>query len=183
MLFNDLGIDRKEVKFMRGNQHLEFGIISGSTIAIGLASVNILSIPETIPFVGLSILGSLFPDIDHPESSIGKSFPLISNFLFKTIGHRTYTHMVLFWLLVTCGFLLLPKWSLGFIVGVLGHLYLDALTIKGVPFISHKTFHLLPKFMRCHSGSFISKLYTVIADVSVICLTVFGFMIKNQYFT
>ena len=161
---------------MRGKQHLEFGIISGTAVAVSLASVNVLSIPETIPFVGLSILGSLFPDIDHPESSIGKSFPLISNLLFKAIGHRTYTHMILFWLLVTCGFLLLPKWSLGFIVGVLGHLYLDALTIKGIPLFHHKTFHLLPKCMRCHSGSFVSKLYTVLADVSIIIITVLEMM-------
>lgn len=163
---------------MRGKQHLEFGIVSGTAIAAGLAYTGFLPVIETVPFIGLSMIGSVYPDIDHPESSIGRKIPWLSNFLFKTFGHRTYTHMIFPWILISFGFYFLPKWSWGFMIGIFSHLYLDSLTIKGTPFFikneKFKNIHLLPKCLRCRSGSFVSKIYTFMADVSVIALTFLG---------
>ena len=39
-------------------------------------------------------LFSLLPDIDHPESLIGRIFPFASKWLLRSYGHRTVTHSV-----------------------------------------------------------------------------------------
>lgn len=38
---------------------------------------------------------SLLPDIDHPQSLIGRLFPYISKYILKKYGHRTVTHSIL----------------------------------------------------------------------------------------
>lgn len=44
-------------------------------------------------YIGLFI-GTIFPDIDEPESYIGRKFPIFSNLLSIFVEHRGVTHLL-----------------------------------------------------------------------------------------
>lgn len=87
--------------------------------------------------LGLAALGSLLPDIDHPQSWAGKRMALVSVPLAALIGHRGVTHS----LLAVAGFaILLTILGPGHLaaplaVGYLSHLLADALTLSGIPLL------------------------------------------------
>ncbi|MCD6590125.1 metal-dependent hydrolase [Candidatus Woesearchaeota archaeon] len=82
-----------------------------------------------------AILGSLLPDIDERNSFLGKKSFIVA----RILGHRQITHSVfiliflLFSLLFVSGGLRLLL--LGFLVGYASHIFLDALTVTGIPFL------------------------------------------------
>lgn len=45
-----------------------------------------------VPTAAAASVLSILPDIDHPQSLIGRVFPFISNHILKKYGHRTVTH-------------------------------------------------------------------------------------------
>ncbi len=121
---------------MLGRTHLLFGLV------LGFACVKLFSFSSL--FVLFVLIGSLFPDLDHPNSLIsGLNFVFrdVSKVVRKTIGHRTYLHTLEAGFLLS--FLLVPFSSyfnfdavlsiIGFFVGFAGHLFLDSLTRSGVP--------------------------------------------------
>ena len=89
---------------MKKNTH----IIGGLTLALVLEKVFFKELDKaTIKiaidlgmYYSFSVLGSLLPDIDKKNSSLGKKFPKVSTMLNKTVGHRTMTHSIPFVLLV-----------------------------------------------------------------------------------
>ena len=132
-----------------------------TSLTVGL--IPILLIPEymiyakefVLIYIAGVVLGSLFPDIDEENSSIGRKTIFISSMLNKLIGHRTWTHNI---------FLYIPFFFLGvyingyygvfivgFSIGAVLHILEDSITNSGVnyalrPFL-HK-FALLPKRLR-----------------------------------
>lgn len=84
-------------------------------------------------------IGALLPDIDHPQSAVGRRIQFLSVPLAKVFGHRGVTHS----LLAVAGVLFaLLHWSgygPGIIgplcVGYLSHLAGDMLTPSGVPLL------------------------------------------------
>lgn len=137
-------------------------------VCLGMITSTILS-SNDLSFDGLlssgliitgSIVGSLAPDIDHPESKVGRKFVLrpISILINKLFGHRTITHSlvtssIMFLLLFAFanslnGFLkfICINSVIGFCVGWLSHLLLDIITVKGIPIfypIVKKKYNLL----------------------------------------
>jgi len=121
---------------MLGRTHLIFGLL------LGLFFINFFNLGNV--FILFVLLGSLFPDLDHPGSLISRFnfvFKDVSKIISKTIGHRTYLHTLeagfLFSLLLApvfsyFGFNVLFS-TLGFFVGFIGHLFLDSLTRSGIP--------------------------------------------------
>jgi len=121
---------------MLGRTHFLFGLV------LGFFVVNFFALPfNAVVFV---VLGSLFPDLDHPGSLIsGFNFVFkdVSKVIRKVIGHRTYLHTLeagflstglLAFVLNWFGF----KWlvlSALFFMGFVGHLFLDSFTRSGVP--------------------------------------------------
>lgn len=95
---------------MLGKTHLLYGSIAG--LAVGSGDLKIL---------GLTMLGSVISDIDHPNSMIGKNIPLIPNLL----PHRGPTHSLIF--LVVSALI-----NLYFGIGVAVHLVLDMMTKSGI---------------------------------------------------
>lgn len=108
-------------------------------------------------FITGSYIGSMIPDIDHPNSFIGKKFKIISWSVNKTFKHRGFIHSPLFWLIYTIftmfisnyfqGFsqILYYQFCLGSSIGFLSHLLLDSLTLSGIPLLyplSKKSFRL-----------------------------------------
>jgi len=94
-----------------------------------------------------SILGSLLPDIDHPNSRIGRKLPVVSRVVNKVFGHRGFTHTLLAQLLLVLSLFMLsgvvPRgitgyylpFAFGLIVGYASHLLLDMLTVSGIPLL------------------------------------------------
>ena len=126
---------------MRGITHLVAGVVAGAatTILINTDSTGI----SCGVFIATTV-GSIFPDIDNTKSMIGKRVKPISFLLNKAFGHRGFVHSPcnLICIASIVGVLLsifgqtsyLPI-LLGFAIGFMLHLLLDAITKGGVPFL------------------------------------------------
>ncbi|MBO0481521.1 metal-dependent hydrolase [Candidatus Enterococcus courvalinii] len=143
--------------------------IMGFTDSLTVSSVVALS------------LGALLPDIDEPESFIGRRTRGLSDLLKIVFGHRGITHSLVF--IVFVGLLIIPTASkIGFVsfgiwftVGVFLHIFEDSFSNGGVNWllpISEKTYHL-PIYS---TGSLIEFMIGMVALVWL----VIGF--KHQYF-
>ena len=118
-------------------------------------------------------IGSLFPDIDHPKSYLGKRFPFISKKVNSIFHHRGFTHSLLFIYslvlisMLICIFLKIFYSSIyfciniyifsiefGFILGCISHIFFDMLNPTGVALLypSTKKYRLpLAPTIRCNS--------------------------------
>ena len=106
--------------------------------------------------IGYFLLGSALPDIDHPQSAIGRIFFFISYPLNKRFGHRTITHSMILWTAITIiGFSYFrPFLWLG--LGAISHLFLDCWNLSGVALfrpITEKIFVMAEKKYRVKVGS------------------------------
>lgn len=117
-------------------------MMAGSHIAVGAAlwaGVARLTGLETVEPQALAAaaLGSLLPDIDHPQSWAGRKVPFISIPLSFLLGHRGITHSAL--AALACAMLLTfmgTGWlAAPVVVGYLSHLLADGLTPSGVPLL------------------------------------------------
>jgi inner membrane protein len=115
-------------------------MMAGSHVVVGLGAWTLvaphLGLPSMDPLaLGLTTIGSLLPDIDHPSSWVGRRVPMISRPLAAMFGHRGVTHSVL--AVLVC--LLFLRWQ-GFsrtvvdplVIGYLSHLAADLLTTSGL---------------------------------------------------
>jgi inner membrane protein len=110
--------------------HVVIGVAAWIWVAphLGLAPVDPLAL-------GLTTIGALLPDIDHPSSWVGRRIPMLSHPLSATIGHRGVTHSAL----AVIGCLFFLPWQ-GFsravidplVMGYLSHLGADLLTSSGL---------------------------------------------------
>lgn len=113
---------------MTGKTHITGGI------AASLAFAQITNYEPAVLLIG-GVAGALIPDICHGSSKIGRRLPILSKLISTIFGHRTFTHSLLFLLLV--GALLqaaVPDEALtaGIIVGMISHIVLDMATKRGV---------------------------------------------------
>ena len=130
---------------MMAPTHIAFGLFSTT----GLFSLFSLSLHKDYPALGAAILGSLLPDIDSPNSSLGRWLPFVSIPLERRWGHRTVTHCLL-----AVGVLGVASTPLVFyrttlyaalLIGYLSHLLADCATKSGVPlFHPHPAQCVLP---------------------------------------
>jgi inner membrane protein len=160
---------------MNGNCHFIFAAASAAAIAMNLEmmSTAIASVSDMIGMEGIGIdaspsgvtliimgalIGGIFPDIDNPDSSMGHlSKPLstvigsISVLTGKTgMKHRGIFHDFAIYVMgfILSFFLFQPL--MGFFIGALSHLFLDAMNPAGVPVLfGIKTL----RFAKVKSGS------------------------------
>lgn len=168
-------------------------------LCVGLAASSIVNGPftvEAIPFVGIvtltSVIGSLLPDIDEPNSFIGQKIRPISLIIKATAGHRGAFHTP--FLMLVIDFLLLflvsyldlsaasmqtVYWAiLGMSVGWLSHLFMDALTSNGICFLwpfSKKKFSLMK--LKTNRDDWIARLIFIIITIMVIGTINYGSLI------
>ena len=147
---------------------------------------NNLNIVYNLPiafYIGL-IIGSFFPDIDEPNSYIGKKFYFLSK-IFRKIGlkHRTLTHSIIFPFILFLIIVFIPDLDTffvkGFIIGIILHIIGDAITISGVPIfypISKKRYFLFPSFLRFKVGSIIENIIIFILALTNIFLGIKSFI-------
>jgi membrane-bound metal-dependent hydrolase YbcI (DUF457 family) len=105
--------------------------------------------------LGLVAGGALFPDIDHPQSAMGRILFFLSIPLNRYVGHRRTFHGFFLWSLVAvAGIFWIPLFWIG--LGALSHVFIDALNVSGVqalmPF-SEKVCVLFDRKWRIVTGS------------------------------
>lgn len=109
------------------------------TTAVAIVSVKYIEFAMPLwAVIGCIYFGSLFPDLDHPSSTIGRRMRFISIPLGGIFGHRQITHSI--WPFV--GVVLLfdmqgPGGILvfAFMIGYFSHLLGDILSDSGIPLL------------------------------------------------
>lgn len=113
---------------MTGKTHLVGGVAS----ALIVASTTSYD-PTTLVVSGA--VGGLLPDICHSGSKIGRKLPVLSRVINLIFGHRTFTHSLLFLLIIWIlseTFLPGEAITIGILTGMISHLILDAATKNGI---------------------------------------------------
>ena len=174
--------------------HIVSSLVVSLPLAIIAEYIGLFDISEIInDHLLLSLLlagvifGSTFPDIDEPQSYIGRKIPFVSFFLSAFIQHRGITHTFIILFLYVLLFYFLQSYfdlyfderaeifMLGFIFGNIGHIFGDATTKSGVavfyPF-SSKQFGMLPKRYRYVTGSSVEY---------IIILPIFSALLFYEY--
>lgn len=108
----------------------------------------------------LVILGSLVPDIDEPDSTIGKRLMILSYPIHFLFGHRTITHNAIF-ISFLCGLSYMYNniYCLAITIGMFIHILQDSMTYQGIkgcffPIGKYNyNFVLLPRIFRFAVGS------------------------------
>jgi inner membrane protein len=119
--------------------HLAFGFV------LGALAIPLLHPTNQLVFIALVLLGSALPDLDHPQSKLGRKVKIFS-MLFK---HRGFLHSIFGMALLAFPFsLIFPQvYVLGVMLGYLSHLIGDAATREGVhPFAPVTTLRLRGPF-------------------------------------
>lgn len=106
------------------------------TSAIAYVSIELGSEVNSLALIGGGLIGSLLPDIDCPKSFIGRRTKLLSELLYNTIGHRTFTHSLPF-TIVTMLIVgaVNRQFAAGIGLGILSHIFLDMFNGKGVAYL------------------------------------------------
>lgn len=136
-------------------------------LALLLSSPISMNIQHPEVFISALTLGAVFPDIDEPESSVGRKAPMISFVIKKIFGHRGFTHrlFVPYALFVAALFLggISKIAMFGFALGYFLHTIGDMMTKSGIesyfwPFWQNRAIYLLPASLRFKTGSIIEML-------------------------
>jgi inner membrane protein len=105
-------------------------------LAAWTAAAPVLHLSPMDPvYLGLAVAGSLLPDIDHPQSWVGRRARPVSSVIAAVLGHRGITHsavavVVLIALLAHAGSRRGAVSALA--IGYLSHLAADMLTPRGL---------------------------------------------------
>ncbi len=106
--------------------HLAFGFLAG------LFAIKFFNPDNQLLFMTIVLFGSIFPDIDHPESKLGRKAKIFS-FLFE---HRGFFHSFIFLILVDIILFLFLKQYLiliyAFNIGFISHLIADMVNHMGI---------------------------------------------------
>jgi len=104
--------------------HVVFGFL------VGLFLIQFMHPANQILFMTLVVLASILPDIDHPDSKLGKKVKIIG-FLFE---HRGFFHSVFALVLFSFPvfYFLNPLYGLAVLAGYLSHMAIDCLTHQGI---------------------------------------------------
>ncbi len=168
---------------MTGPTHLVAGVASlALPVVVATLSGNPIPFEAFGAMAFGALFGGLAPDLDAPASLLSSySVPLNpspasgrrKNYMFVTpfaipakllnnaLGHRTLLHS-LHGFIVAALSVALPLgmvygfgMALGFMLGYLSHLALDACTVSGIPFLypSNRRYHCLPPRLRIATGS------------------------------
>lgn len=142
---------------MTGGTHTLAGTTAGLALGLGL------HFPPA-PALALALfaaLGALLPDIDHPASTVGRRFRLLSVPTGWLFHHRGFTHSLAALALVTAaGVHYGGVYGVALGIGYATHLITDGMTKSGLmllwPFPA--LLHLLPRGLRLTTGGRLERL-------------------------
>jgi len=131
------------------------------------------------PISGLiSMVSALLPDMESPDSFIGRKLPVISHLNKMVFGHRQAFHSLLgslvfflLSLLLVKVFHLPMKYGLAVLIGYLSHLALDSFNPEGVPWLWPFKFRL--KIPLTEPGGFIERV-VVLPVLTITAVVILG---------
>ena len=124
---------------MKATTHIVGGFVFAGTLC-SFTDVNIL---ENQQYIIACAVFSIFPDIDTTKSFIGKIFYPVAWVINRKLGHRTFTHSLLFLALIWITFFALFKFEVIpdkdllkiAVFATIGHFVFDMITVSGVPLL------------------------------------------------
>ncbi|MFC3882261.1 metal-dependent hydrolase [Bacillus songklensis] len=134
---------------MRYHTHVATSIAAGAGIAAAT------DVPFTVTYVLGIALGSLIPDIDEPNSYIGRRTFGLSKLIKQALGHRGFTHSLLAWITFSFLYKVYPNsFVLGMCIGYIFHIVGDFFSRKGVPLFSPLSKKRFKSPLTYETGSF-----------------------------
>lgn len=172
---------------MLGREHVAFGLASSAVVALAAYNPESSIFAYPVIVTGFATLGSLMPDIDSPETTIGKYTLPISTVIDNVFGHRTITHDVSIMVpLFIASILIGNPIFFGIMFGIMSHFFLDGFTKQGLclsyfytRFVIKKDperfnrIGFLPYSLRMTSGGAMSKVITYAFCVAFVYATSF----------
>lgn len=138
-------------------------IVTGASAGLLLAGQT--NVETAVASASIAGLAALLPDIDSPQSKLGRLVPVIPRVLSITVGHRGLLHSLVGALAMSLLMTVLIRiwydqsfWVLLplVLVGYVSHILIDSLTNSGCPLLYPLPFHLkVPLFS---TGSFAERL-------------------------
>jgi len=138
---------------------------------------------KAIGFFIALLFGSLFPDIDEEKSKISKMLPSFVSRSLNKLSHRGFTHNILgisfFFVLSYFGLSMISPdkavvITLGFMTGVISHVFGDMVTYSGVPLIPGLQNIKIPIFGNFKVGtSGETKVYLFFSFVQIFLISYF----------
>ena len=127
---------------MTGKGHIMFSIAS-AIFAKRFSLTEIIAQADWWHLIPATMLTSILPDIDHPQSILGQRLFFLSRLISRIFGHRGFTHSLLASVMILIifkiyiiNYLLLPLDVIqGMILGYYSHIIADTLTPAGVPLL------------------------------------------------
>ncbi|MFC5628209.1 metal-dependent hydrolase [Aliibacillus thermotolerans] len=117
--------------------HVLGAITAGTFVAMN-GNMPDTNVTNDIVFGGSLVVGALLPDLCSPRSWIGRRLKFTSILIQQIFGHRTFTHSLLFLLLLYYAFdvftnsIFFVMIQYGLLIGVASHILLDMATPRGV---------------------------------------------------
>ena len=107
--------------------HLAFGIL------LALLTFNYFDNINKYLFVLITVVSAIFLDIDEENSFIGRRTKPLSSLINTMFKHRGFIHSFLFISIISILIWFFSgNYYIPFLIGTLGHLFLDSLTVAGV---------------------------------------------------
>jgi len=163
---------------MNSGTHIIGGLVFAGTLC-SFTSVNVFEKPE---YIAACALFSILPDIDTTKSMIGKIFYPVAWLINRKLGHRTFTHSLLFLFIIGVTFYLLFRFDVFpntdllkiAIFATISHYVFDMITVSGVPLLypAFPNACVIPgnASFRFKSGDWKSEII-VIAICSLLCVS------------
>ena len=112
-------------------------------LLVGIILIEVLNPVYPLLFLGILCFAAIIPDVDCPQSKVGKKVGFFSKVLSFTLGHRGIMHslylpIAFFILAMLIG---IPLIGYAFLFGYLIHLITDGLTKDGVHLV-YPFFHI-----------------------------------------
>lgn len=127
-------------------------IVSSLTLGAGISIA--FNYPFHIGYVMGLTFGSLLPDIDEPNSYIGRRSFGIASYVKRKYGHRGITHSLFAWILLTLFCLLYPSpLTIGISCGYLFHLMGDFFSVQSIPVLAPYSYKRLKFRFAYKTGS------------------------------
>ena len=115
---------------MMAHTHMAFGLL------FGLLSLSFVHPANKYVFLGIAVFSALLPDLDHPQSKLGRRV-FVSRIFNIFFGHRGFFHAIwipiAIWLILSFGFGI--SYGSAVFIGYFAHLFSDGLTKAGVNLI------------------------------------------------
>lgn len=182
---------------MQKDTHLLWGAIAGITgVYISNKYLGNTEIVNSAVLAAGSLAGSLLPDADHTQSTVGRKIPFISypicwmGMFFKWIGkktklkffsnigkacsHRGILHSgILYAILLYLSFLIvnpiLKMLCIGICIGCFSHLIADTFNPSGIPWLLPLTFKRL-SIAKISTGTTAEIVFRIISIIALVIL-------------